>query len=124
MPYKVKEKERGSNYWFSSSDGHTVEEFCALLSDDNIDLLEKQKGACIVYTHFASGFVKNGRLNVKFVEQMRYLAEKDGWFIPAGALLDYLLINHQNFYASYFYLLRLDLLWIIDRVIKRLRFKR
>ena len=124
MPYKVRAKEEYSNYWFSSSDGQTVEEFCALLSFDNIDLLEKQRGACIVYTHFASGFASNGKLNENFVERMNYLARKDGWFVPAGVLLGYLLDMRRNHYAGYPYLLRLDLLWLFDRIIKKIKFKR
>ncbi len=57
MPYIDRGKEKYSNYWFSSSDGHTVEEFTSLLSSKNIDKLQNEGGACIVYTHFASGFM-------------------------------------------------------------------
>ena len=60
MPYRVRSKERYSNQWFSSSDGHTVEEMCDLLAEANVDALEASGGACIVYTHFASGFVDDG----------------------------------------------------------------
>ena len=40
MPYIDKNKERHSNYWFSSSDGHSVEEFNTLLTKENVDKLE------------------------------------------------------------------------------------
>ncbi|GLI51895.1 hypothetical protein TSYNTROOL_19810 [Tepidanaerobacter syntrophicus] len=120
MPYIDKSKEQYSNYWFSLSDGHTIEEFNALLSKENIDKLEDEGGACIVYTHFASNFVDNqGRLNKDFVKNIKYLSSKNCWFIPASTLLDYLLSQKQKHYASKMYLMKLDFKWVFDRIIKK-----
>ncbi len=125
MPYIDKDKEKYSNFWFSSSDGHTVNEFNALLAKDNIDRLESEGGACIVYTHFASQFVDSaGRLDREFARNMEYLSGKNGWFVPASTLLDYLLKQRENKYVTRNYLRRLDFRWVLDRVVKRLRFKR
>ena len=125
MPYIDKDKEKYSNFWFSSSDGHTVNEFNALLAKDNIDRLESEGGACIVYTHFASQFVDSaGRLDREFARNMEYLSGKNGWFVPASTLLDYLLKQRENKYVTRNYLRRLDFRWALDRVVKRLRFKR
>ena len=125
MPYIDRSKEKYSNYWFSSSDGHTVEEFNYLLSKGNIDKLEAAGGACIVYTHFASNFVnEKGQLNEKFIENIEYLSSKDGWFVPVNILLDYLLSLKKQRYASKAYLNKLDLRWIFDRIIKRTKFKK
>lgn len=125
MPYMDKDKLDYSNYWFSSSDGHTVEEFNHLVRKENIDKLEAEGGACIVYTHFASGFVDSkGKLNQEFIENIEYLSSKDGWFVPAGTLLDYLLSQKSTQHVSKIYLNRLDFKWVIDRVIKKLKFNR
>jgi hypothetical protein len=51
------------NYWFASSEGAHVESFIRTLSEKNQDRLERQGGACIMYTHFADGFTEQGRLN-------------------------------------------------------------
>src|SRR5205823_2771066 len=47
-------------YWFSSCDGSDVDSFCSLLSEANQEKLEREGGVCIVSTHFACVFVKNG----------------------------------------------------------------
>lgn len=125
MPYIDKSKDKYSNYWFSSSDGHTVEEFNNLLKEENIDKLEHEGGACIVYTHFASNFINNeGKLNEEFIKKIKYLSSKDGWFVPTSILLDYLLSNNEQRYASKIYLNRLDCRWVLDRVIKKIKFNR
>lgn len=125
MPYIDKNKERHSNYWFSSSDGHSVEEFNTLLTKENVDKLECEGGACIVYTHFASNFIDSkGNLNKEFVSNIKYLSSKNGWFVPASTMLDYLLSQRENHYVSKAYLAGLDLRWIVDRIVKKLKFRR
>jgi hypothetical protein len=90
MPYRDKDKSAYSNFWFSSSDGANVTKFNELISKKNVNQLEKESGLCIVYTHFASGFFKDGILNKDFELNIRYLAERNGWFVPANEILDYL----------------------------------
>lgn len=84
------------NYWFSSSDGSNCDRFIRLLSERTIDKLECEKGACLIYTHFAKGFTakKNGhyRLDGRFVDVMMNLASySSAWFPTASELLDRLL---------------------------------
>jgi hypothetical protein len=74
--------------WFASSEGADVRAFTACLSEANQDRLEAERGACIMYTHFASGFVDNGRIEPQFERLMRRLAAKNGWFVPTVTLLD------------------------------------
>jgi hypothetical protein len=78
------------NYWFASSEGADVRSFNRCLSEDNQDRLEETGGACIMYAHFACGFVDNGKLNGRFRELMERLARKPGWFVPVSPLLDHL----------------------------------
>jgi len=78
------------NYWFASSDGHDIRAFNHCLSEANQDRLEAEGGICIMYTHFACGFLDNGRLQPEFRRLMERLARKNGWFVPVSTALDYL----------------------------------
>ena len=127
MPYLHADRKTYSNYWFSSSDGHTVEEYNALTCPENIDRLEREGGVCIVYTHFASGFVKQGRLNQQFATQMKDLARQDtGWFVPVGQLLDHLrrVGEAEERRPGLLYRLGVELRWLIGRVVKQWRWGR
>jgi hypothetical protein len=44
-----------------------------------------------MYTYFASGFWRDGKLNQRFRELMQRLACENGWFVPVITLLDHLL---------------------------------
>jgi hypothetical protein len=77
-------------FWFSSSAALNVETFCGLITEANQDRLVEEGGACIVYTHLAFGFCQDGRLNPRFAELMRRLAQMPGWFVPASTLLEYI----------------------------------
>ncbi len=126
MPYEVRRKNEYSNLWFSSSDGHTVEEMTDLLAPENLDRLEEQGGACIVYTHFASGFVgPDGRVAAPFRRAIEDLAGRAGWFVPVGALLDHLRASHAaDADPGYWYELALNLRWLADRIVKKVRYRR
>ena len=123
MPYRVKRKDEFSNYWFSSSDGHTVEEFNNLISPENVSHLVSSGGLCIVYTHFASGFVNDQeKVNPVFEKRLKNLAEMDGWFAPASEILDYLLAQkNRSEFVSNWYQFRLDARWMLDRVLKKVK---
>jgi hypothetical protein len=79
------------NYWFASSDGHNCPTFNSLLSEQHQDSLVQDGGACIVYTHFASGFCQSGKLDSKFKELICRISKFNGWFVPVSNLLDYLM---------------------------------
>jgi glycosyltransferase involved in cell wall biosynthesis len=93
MPYHDPNKPL-VNAWFSSSDGGDRETFCKLLSEHNQDRLEEEGGVCLVYTHFASGFSNNGRVDQRVEQLLRRLAQKNGWFVPVSQLLDFLRDEH------------------------------
>lgn len=77
--------------WYSSSEGSRFDSFVECLSEGAQDSLEAEGGACIMYTHFGHGFADDGKtMRPRFVELMKRLASKKGWFVPTGALLDYL----------------------------------
>ncbi|WP_447979336.1 hypothetical protein [Candidatus Nitrospira bockiana] len=89
MPYHDPDK-RYVNYWFSSSDGRDVERFCDMLRESQQDRLEAEGGVCIMYTHFANGFCRNGTLHPQFARLMKRLSSLNGWFVPVSTLLDHL----------------------------------
>ncbi len=121
MPYRQRSKALCSNYWFSSSDGHTIEEFNNLISKRNIDKLEDESGFSIVYTHFASGFTdEEGRLNPNFCKNIKYLSQRNGWFTSVGELLDYLISeNRGGREMAYYQALLLDIKWVVSRFYKK-----
>jgi len=89
MPYHDPERPY-VNAWFASSEGADVRAFNACLAEANQERLEASGGACIMYTHFASGFWRDDELDPRFGELMARLAERKGWFVPVTTLLDYL----------------------------------
>jgi hypothetical protein len=122
MPYREADKPY-SRYWFSSSDGETVDDFNRLIAPARIDALEKRGGACIVYTHFASGFVRDDQLDPVFTARIRSLAERNGWFPSASELLDHVRSQqeHPDRPLRYPALLSLNLRWAAGRVAKRVK---
>ena len=125
MPYEVGSKRAYSNLWFSSSDGQRVEEMRDLLSDANLDALEASGGACIVYTHFASGFVDDqGRVDPVVADQIKRLGSMNGWYVPVSTLLDHLASQGGTGDPGYLYRLGLDVRWGVDRLAKRRRYRR
>lgn len=121
-PYRERRKDAYSNYWFSSSDAMTADMFVKLLSAKNVDRLERNNGCAILYTHFGYGFVdENGELRKDVCDAIDYVADKDGWFAPASEILDFLLENKRGSeYISDFASFKLDALWIIERIYRRL----
>lgn len=79
------------NYWYASSEGKDCGKFVETLSEANQDRLEAEGGACIMYTHFGLGFYENGKLDERFRRLMERLSRRNGWFVPAATLLDYIL---------------------------------
>lgn len=119
LVYRECGKEDYSNYWFSSSDGMRLKPFLNILSKKNVDKLVRQKGCCILYTHFAYEFVdEQGNLNEEFKAAIDYLSAKNGWFVPASTLLDYVLAD-KEYKPSKAYELWMDIKWLIERVIKK-----
>jgi hypothetical protein len=76
--------------WYSASEGHDASAFLNTLKARHQDRLEVDGGACIMYTHFGHGFVRDGRLTTEFRQTMERLARKNGWFVPVSELLDFL----------------------------------
>ena len=76
--------------WFAASEGCNFDTFMTSCSDRALDRLEEEGGACVMYTHFGHGFVKDGQPEPAFVQRMTTLAARNGWFVPVGTLLEHL----------------------------------
>jgi hypothetical protein len=83
------------NYWFSSCRGGNANSFCETLCESNQYRLEAESGVCIMYVHFACGFVKRGVVDARTERLLRRLADRDGWFVPVSTLLDFLRSERQ-----------------------------
>jgi len=76
--------------WFSASEGADLGQFVRLVSEPNQDRLMEERGACIAYTHFAFGFVRNGKVDPEFRALIRRLSQLPGYFVPVTKLLSHL----------------------------------
>ena len=97
MPYHDTDRPY-VNYWFASTEAPDLSSFVKVMSEENQIKLMNQGGACIIYTHLGKGFVHTGKVEPAFRRVMESIAAKDGWFVPVGELLDYLLqkkTSHQ-----------------------------
>ena len=104
------------NFWFSSSEGSTVDRFCKMLSEANQNRLEAEGGVCIMYTHFARGFCERGLVNAEFKRLMQRLARMDGWFVPVATLLDHLRNRRRAPCISRRALARMERRWFFTKL--------
>ena len=116
MPYKDQTKPF-VNYWFASSEGNNAETFIKCISDKNQDRLEEEGGACIMYTHFADGFSKNGKISENFKEQMTKLSKREGWFVTVSTLLEFLKKENKNYEINPKQRKALEWKWLFDKLI-------
>jgi hypothetical protein len=76
--------------WYAGTDGSDIERSVRALNERAQDQLEAEGGACILYTHFGHGYVRDGVLDPRFKRLMERLRERNGWFAPVGTLLDHI----------------------------------
>jgi hypothetical protein len=89
MPYHDQTKPF-VNAWFASTEASNAPKFVDAISEGNQDRLEAEGGACILYTHFGHGFVRDRAIPDRVCELLRRLSGKNGWFVPVSTLLDHL----------------------------------
>jgi hypothetical protein len=56
----------------------------------NVDDLERNRGVALVYTHLDSKWLdpSTHKMRAPICERLRYITSKNGWFAPAGTILD------------------------------------
>jgi hypothetical protein len=77
-------------WWFSATDAEDVIAFNRMLRPENLDRLERERGICIVATHFGKRFVKDGQVNAETKAVLADLSRREGWFPTVSTLLDWL----------------------------------
>ncbi len=72
---------------WKNSDG---DGFLITYSLKNTDSLEKNHGVALVYTHLDNKWLdtKTRKMFKPIKDRLRYIASKNGWFVPAGQILD------------------------------------
>jgi hypothetical protein len=116
MPYHDPDRPY-VNYWFAASEGPTIESYNAMMREDNQEKLVREGGACIIYTHLASGFLENGRINKRFKVLMERLSRMNGWFVPVHTLLDFILEARGNHCISHVERNDLERRWLWHKVL-------
>ncbi len=104
------------NYWFASTEGANVEDFNIAVSEGNQDRLEAEGGACIMYSHFANDFCRNGRVDKRFEMLMKRLSGKNGWLVPVSALLDYLKERNGEHVITHAQRAMLERKWLYHKI--------
>ena len=90
FPYHLPDKPL-VNFWFPTVNGNNLDQFESLLSPENLDRLEREGGICLVYSHLGAGSFNEGDgVDPRFEDRIRDLASRNGWFVPASEILDYL----------------------------------
>lgn len=114
MPYHDPRKPFVKN-WFASSNGSGIKRFLETVSEESIERLEREGGACIMYTHLAAGFSQDGKPTARFRNVMERLASRDGWFVPVSTLLDWIRKTRGETVLTDVNRFRLELRWIADK---------
>jgi hypothetical protein len=104
------------NYWFAGSNGMDLPRFNNCLSEKHQDQLEEEGGACIMYAHFAFGFLHRGSLDPRFRSLMERLAKKGGWFVPTSTVLDHLLAVNGHRDITDRQRSRLERKWLLEKI--------
>lgn len=104
------------NYWFASSEGADLNAFNKTIHEKNQDLLEEEGGACIMYTHLASGFYEDGKINARFQRLIERLGQKNGWFVPTSTLLDYIQKQRSTHTITNAERRRLERAWLLQKI--------
>ena len=120
MPYRDPQRPLIPR-WFSGSHAEGVEEFNSLLSSENQQRLEDERGVCIVATHLGKAFVIGGEVDRETRERLEELAGRPGWFPTVGELLGWLESRRSSPDLPAWEWFRMQWAWAFDSVARRFR---
>jgi hypothetical protein len=106
--------------WFCTSDAPDVEAFVRLVNKKAVDEMMERRGFSIVSTHLGKGFVRDGRVDPRVEEALRYVASLPGWFVPASEILDWVSKTTGVSRVSAGRMLLLEASFVLDRLTTRL----
>ncbi len=106
--------------WFNTADAPDVSAFKRLVTREAVDRLANQGGWCIVSTHLAKGFCRDGKVDPDVVDTLTYLASMPGWFVPCSTLLDHISSVRGPYVIDWGTRARMETHHVIDRLRGRL----
>jgi hypothetical protein len=90
MPYKEKNYDEFSNFWFGSTFVPNQWMFNKIVTKKSVDKLENEGGICILYTHLGY-YMQKGKIDSGFIRMIEYIGnKKNGWFVPVSNILEFL----------------------------------
>jgi len=92
-PYRDSSKSP-SPLWFSTADAPRLSSFMRLVTRESVSRLADTGGWTIISTHLGKGFALDGTVDPEFESLLTWVAGQNGWFVPAGELLDHLAGEH------------------------------
>ncbi len=115
----INKETKWVNKWFFTSDADNVEDFNNLVNLDNQERLQRQRGVCIVSTHFGKGFIKNGEVNALTQHLLKKMSQRNGWFAPVSDVLDFMAKDKRDDVIGGTQLLSLELKWLIHALSRK-----
>jgi len=103
---------------FITSHANNVEEFNRLICIKNQDKLVKQKGICIISTHFGKGFIADNKLHPVTEKLLKQLSCRNGWFAPVSSVLDFLKEIKPAKQINDFDLFKLEAKWFMHSIMR------
>jgi len=107
------------NCWFISSDADNVNEFNRLLSEENQDRLERERGICIITTHFGKGFIREGKVHESTQRVLDIMSKRNGWFVPVSTVLDFIVAEYGCWDLSYKDRVLLEVKWFLHSLLRK-----
>ena len=104
--------------WFSACEGDKAPSFLRAIRESEQDRLERERGACIMYTHFGHGYVRDDELNPEFRRLLERLAQKNGWFVPVSTLLNFLAAERGVTVLSEPLRRRIETRWLLEKLFR------
>lgn len=111
-------------WWFSATDADNVADFQRVLASDRQERLERGGGVCIVATHLGKRYTHDGVVEPGVERLLRELANRNGWFVPVGELLDWMRTRNDGGRLSRAEWRRMQWRWAQDLVRRRIAQRR
>jgi hypothetical protein len=109
------------NCWFSTNGWLSANSFEQVLNPARFDQWEQSGGLIIIGGHLGQNFSHDGKVIRSFERTMRLLAERNGWFVPVGTILDYICAQRGVHVLTHKQSKMLELRWAMHMGIKTLR---
>lgn len=118
IPFIYPNKKEYSNYWYPATFAPNPWIWNELVNTKSINILKKQRGVAIVYTHFGYYHLEHGRLDPGFKSSVDYLGKQNGWYVTISEFLDYQLqqINLDELELSEIQEFYLDIVTLYTRI--------